>query len=886
VFYIGIDLGTTNCSLCYIDSSSLGNNVHKKVKCLAINQFVSLNSQQSFFSLPSFIYIAHSSIRYTGHFAREQQVFSPSRVVASAKSWLSTPNLDRTAKILPWFFSDESIEETEKISPVEALSIFLATLKKAWEEFGGLPEFNEQNIVITVPASFGPVPQKLVILAAQLANFDIGKVSLIEEPLAAFISLIENKKLSSKLKVASSKYKNILVCDVGGGTTDFSTFLLKSDNDIERLAVSEHLLLGGDNLDLFLSHYILDKFKLNLTAKQFLALISQVRALKEEVLSNSDDYLASIQIVSDSSDIFAESISFDVKSSEVRFALINSFFECCSLTTTLNQARSGLREIGLSYATDTRITVHLAKFLRDHFYLIDQEKYIDAVIFVGGTLTPQVFRDKILDCLEIWQGVRPKELENPDFQMCVAKGAALYCFQKFNLKSHAEILSVKSGYPYSILIESEGDLVCILPKGSEAGFTYKVSNEFILTLGETFCLPIYLSPLVIPQGLNKKSKAELRLLDSSHQLKTVIKCKLKERGQSVIANLSLVLNATGLLFFNLADLGSNRSWDLDFNLKQFKNNSLKTANYTSFTEDKLLKINNLILFYWGKPSKDIEKGVLPKRILYELEKIAGSPLNTWTASMLRSIWIPLYNGITRRNRSPEHEMFFFRLAGMALRPGYGYSLDENRIDELWKLLDLGISYPKNKLVLTQWFIMWRRVVGGLDSQKQQTLYNIYESSIFKDSEALKMVVSFERVSLGEKKRTIDLILKHIYRSKKIDKNFEWSLKRLLLRVPLYSSDGSVIDANYMREIYHTFLKQDLPEATYVSLLKVFCQSSQFVNNPLVDIDHRMREDLILRANKQRFPYHIVVNLKKIGIPSEDEKSELFGDNLPIGMNFV
>jgi molecular chaperone DnaK (HSP70) len=274
VYHIGIDLGTTNCAFSYLSSAK-----PKVVSTLKILQNVTYDSVQALEQLPSFIFFSDQGQQFVGSYARQQQFTSPFRVVSSAKSWLSTPNLDRTAKILPWGFTSESLPDSDKISPVEALSIFLRSLRSSWEREPGLPSFNDQDIVITVPASYGPLAQELTLKAAELADYNLAKVNLLEEPIAAFLDLLENNKLV-ELKSNGKKNSFILVCDIGGGTTDFSIFSYDNTksslkDQISRIAVSNHILLGGDNLDLFIAHRLKDEFNLELTGKQFLCTLSQ-----------------------------------------------------------------------------------------------------------------------------------------------------------------------------------------------------------------------------------------------------------------------------------------------------------------------------------------------------------------------------------------------------------------------------------------------------------------------------------------------------------------------------------------------------------------------------------------------------------------------------------
>jgi DNA-K related protein len=622
---------------------------------------------------------------------------------------------------------------------------------------------------------------------------------------------------------------------------------------------------------------------------------SSVRSAKEAAFfeNNIATTKKEVQIVSDSSDLFSSVRSIDVDFSELKEIIDEEFFPICSLDTKPLSTRSGLREIGLIYAADTRVTSYLANFLSDFFYSNSNysesnqsRAIIDGVLFVGGTLIPSSFRRRILTAISSWQlGAIPLELSSKDLQLSVSRGACLYSLQRSNQKQ-----KIKAGYRSNILLEikdilGEDLLVCILPKGSEAGYSFSYEREFMVKLGSDLLLTLYTvsDNKTYSEGVVYK-RADLGELVLLPHLKTHLSCSLKERGARIKVSLSIELNSLGLLEFVLTEVVSERSWSLKFNLRDYKDNSLRNDNLRTFSESGLLHINEVISRYWGKASKDLAcASVSPKKVLLEIEKAAGLQLANWSVAMLRSAWPALYSGLTRRNRSLEHELYLLRLAGLFLRPGYGFNLDEERIEQLWKLKDLGLVNRKNKNVSASWFIMWRRVVGGLDTSKQLSLYEGYSGLLSSESEVLKLLASCERLSPTLKKRMVRSLLNLVYRSGKTDPSLNWSLKRLMNRVPVYAAEGFILESEYLEELISEFLKVKLPEVTFRSLLISFCEACRYVDNPLLDVSFKTRKALLSEASKFKLGEKVTSALMRRSLIDNNPRNDLLGDTLPDGM---
>src|SRR5712691_5283908 len=283
---VGIDLGTTNSALAFIDPKEAAETDFPAIHVLEIPQFVAQGRIEARRTLPSFLYLGDQD--YVGVFAREQGALVPTKCVHSAKSWLSNPEVDRTAKILPW----DAQEAGRVLSPVEVSTRILKHLADAWQKEQNSP-LAEHNVVLTVPASFDEEARELTVMAAREAGIE--KLTLLEEPAAAFYSWIANDLTRSQKSLFDGQ--TVLVCDVGGGTSDFTLIRVAREGDridFTRTAVGQHLLLGGDNLDLTLAWLVEAKLGKTLSLRQRSGLRRQCAAAKERLLA--DPNLKSVEV--------------------------------------------------------------------------------------------------------------------------------------------------------------------------------------------------------------------------------------------------------------------------------------------------------------------------------------------------------------------------------------------------------------------------------------------------------------------------------------------------------------------------------------------------------------------------------------------------------------
>jgi hypothetical protein len=473
-YLIGIDLGTTNSVVAYIDAAD---DDRADIRVLPVPQLAAPGEVREFPVLPSFLYFPTPdeqaaenldlpwetrSTAVSGVMAREQGALVPGRQVSSAKSWLCYPGVDRRAKLLPF----EAEPPEPKISPVDASARLLVHLRDAWNH-AHTPDlrFENQQIVLTVPASFDAEARELTVEAANQAG--LKKFILLEEPLAAFYAWIATHQDSLSHDLHDGAL--VLICDVGGGTTDFSLVRVRLAGEVEfeRTAIGEHLLLGGDNLDAALAHTVEQRLDRKLSLRQRYGLRRACTRAKERLLGDTSSERLPITVLGGGRAVVGGSITGELEREEVLRTLRDGFLP---LTNTEDlphhDRRVGLRELGLPYAGDPAITRHLAEFLRkaavaarcepsDGQAMVPQVRALpsggnsgatmarpDAVLFNGGFFVPQIARERIIEAIAGWfgNGWRPRILHNDGMESAVATGAAYYAQVR-----HGRGIRIKAG---------------------------------------------------------------------------------------------------------------------------------------------------------------------------------------------------------------------------------------------------------------------------------------------------------------------------------------------------------------------------------------------------------------------------------------------------------
>ncbi len=505
-YIVGIDLGTTNCALSYVDLEADEGQIHT----LAIPQVVGAGEVEEKPGLPSFTLMPseHELSRdaialpwdgspdaVVGALARERGSDLPHRLVSSAKSWLCYSGVDRKASILPWRGPQDTDvgEDAGRISPVEASARYLRHLKQAWRhQMGEDHPLEDQDVFLTVPASFDAVARELTSEAAKQAG--LGHATLLEEPQAAFYSWLANLAdgWRDKLEIGDV----VLVCDIGGGTTDFSLIEATDDGEgnlvLERIAVGDHILLGGDNMDLALAHRVGQRLEgegKKLKPMQHRALVHACRRGKEDLLTEGGPDSVPISILGAGSKLIGGTIRTELSRDDVETVLMDGFFPDVGADASPQKRRAvGLRELGLPYASDPAITRHLAGFLSKH------GRSPTAILWNGGVMKGDALRQRVARVLAAWHGGKPlRSLDATDLDLAVAHGAAYYGLVRRGRgirirggTARAYYIGVESAAPAIPGFEPPLVGICVAPFGMEEGSSAELPDEELgLVIGET-----------------------------------------------------------------------------------------------------------------------------------------------------------------------------------------------------------------------------------------------------------------------------------------------------------------------------------------------------------------------------------------------------------------
>jgi molecular chaperone DnaK (HSP70) len=496
---LGIDLGTTNSALAVAGDD-------EPAHAIGITQVVGPGEIAERSTLPSFLLLPtehevaakelqlpwSGPLKYSvGTFARERGAELPHRLVSSAKSWLCNPSIDRTAQVLPFRGANRELDEAmaggERVSPVNASARYLAHLRAAWDDAHEDEPADEQEVLVTVPASFDPVARELTVVAAREAGFE--KITLLEEPQAAFYAYLAARGDAWRKDLKPGDV--VLVCDVGGGTTDFTLIEVREDGGslaLERIAVGDHILLGGDNMDLALSAVVQRDLGKQLDALQQRALVHACRRAKEDLLGDQAPKSVPVAILGRGSKLIGGTIKADVKRETAEGMLVDGFFPEVAIDARSERRRAGgLREMGLPYAHDPAITRHLAEFLGK------TGRMPTHVLYNGGVMKADKLRARITGLLRTWSGKDVAELAGADLDLAVAQGAAHYGLVRRGKgirirggTARAYYIGIESAMPAIPGFAPPVKALCVAPQGLEEGSHVALpDDELGMIVGET-----------------------------------------------------------------------------------------------------------------------------------------------------------------------------------------------------------------------------------------------------------------------------------------------------------------------------------------------------------------------------------------------------------------
>jgi molecular chaperone DnaK (HSP70) len=605
-YIVGIDLGTTNSVVAYVDTESKPQDA-PPIQIFPIPQLVNPGVVEERNILPSFLYIPgehdlpEGALRLpwaedlpfaVGELAQKRGAEVPMRLVSSAKSWLCHLGVDRTAPILPW----GAPEEVRKMSPLTVSAHYLIHIKEAWNYKMARenPEYalEQQQVFLTVPASFDPAARDLTAQAAEQAG--LREVTLLEEPQAAFYSWIESKGEKWRRQVKVNDV--ILVCDIGGGTSDFSLIAVSEEGGelaLKRIAVGEHILLGGDNMDITLAYTLQRRLAdegTKLDSKQLRGLFQSCRVAKENLLKDKGSKSEKVTVLGGGSRVVGGTIRTELTRKDVESILIDGFFPHCKSTDRPQEGRRvGLQEIGLPYAADPAATRHLAKFLGQNRPAGEEKgrgsksrptfRHPTGILFNGGVMKANVLRQRLTDLLNEWLEAEGSEnvrvLEGTDPDLAVARGAAYY-----GLARRGKGVRIRGGAArtYYVGIETAMPAVpgmatplkalCVAPFGMEEGTEADIpGQEFGLVVGEPaefrFLSSVTRREDKVGTILEEWNTGEIEELSP---LNTVLSWEGQE-GMVVPVRLHSRVTELGMLELWCATRDNSQRWKLEFNIR-------------------------------------------------------------------------------------------------------------------------------------------------------------------------------------------------------------------------------------------------------------------------------------------------------------------------------
>jgi molecular chaperone DnaK (HSP70) len=924
-YSIGIDLGTTNSALAFV---SLVGDATPQI--LLIPQWESLAGLVEQPTLPSFLYLPENAVAahfrgraagdgqwIVGRFAHTKWGETPGRVVRSAKSWLCHHAADRSAPFLPWGTSDLTREE--KISPVRASALILNYLRGAWNSrFAAAGfAFDDQEITVTVPASFDAGAQRLTIAAAEEAGFP-GVVRLLEEPQAAFYCWLERHDPARELRRLDDRDagpRYALVIDIGGGTSDFSLFELHLDTpspipDIRRVAVSEHILLGGDNIDLAVAHLVEPRLAGRggeLSGAQWEHLVASCRELKERALGEAGppDERFTIALPGRGSGMITGSQAVTVTRAEIEGALLNGFFPVCDAGAQPHRPQAALREWGLPYASDSAVTRHLADFLRDR-------PRVDAVLFNGGSVQPPLLCQRLCEQIAAWQdGFAPHVLENDEPALAIARGAARFGALLRHQRGH-----IAAGAAHAIFLEVEGistkdgtaahpSLVCVLPRHAAPAEQFEIAN---LPLEVRTDQPVRFRAY----SSNRHDRSQAGDILAWHEgdfhalppLQTIVRtAERSRRGTDKTAPVHLVaqMNALGLLQISCVsrDPASQQSWPLEFNMRPHDQDSTAVAGAGSTREAAIQIEPNAtatgldtarreIGMVFARPAAGKTDKATAGTIFKSLERILGSPRSGWNGPLLRALWPALDERLEGRGLSVDLEEAWLIVAGFLLRPGFGVVGDHLRIDALWRLHEIGPCFPGRR-IKCQEYILWRRVAGGLTRERQNKLLAGELDRIRSGKapvELVRLAGSLELIpheTKAELVRGFIDVATTLARAKRHGAPYFVALGFLLNRTPIYAGPETVVSPDLVEHAYAAFRGFDWAEPELLDLQTLFLRAARVVGDRSLDVPVRLRHLIADKMEKSGAPPLRTARIRGFVPLGRSDGASLYDEPLPPGL---
>lgn len=943
-YSVGIDLGTSNTVLAYAQAGS------QSIHVFEIEQLVSPGEVAARPLLPSVRYhaaegeLAAGDVQLPwspverradastppvviGRLARVLGAQVPGRLVASAKSWLSHASVDRVAPILPWGAADD----VRKVSPVEASASYLAHVRSAWNQRFPDAPLEQQDVVLTVPASFDEGARALTVAAARMAG--LPKLKLLEEPQAAFYDWLFHHRERLADELADTRL--VLICDVGGGTTDLTLIAVDvrdGEPQLTRIGVGNHLMLGGDNMDLALAHLVEARLpgggeRARLSATSLSQLVERCRAAKEQLLGPHAPDSASITLLGAGSKLIGGARSAQVTREEVERIIVDGFFPAVASHERPGRPRGAIVEFGLPYATDAAVTRHIAAFLsrfaaqsRQALGGLDADvdagsdavsqaaaatdapvplPIPDTLLLNGGVFRAEDLTQRLADTLGSWRGEALNVLHNDNPDVAVARGAVAY-----SLARAGAAPKIGGGSPrsYFLVLEEGGERtqrgICLLPRGTEEGQEILITERtFALRLGH----PVRFHLVSSSADTVYRAGELIDITDGDFvrlpPIATVVQPRGASTARETAVRIATSLTEIGTLDVHCIELDDPaQRWLLEFQLRSETAQVDLAADPAQSRHPRLDEAIEQIDRSFGTRAQKIDPKEV-KRLRAQLEQLLG-PRDGWNSALLRELFGALWERARRRRRSADHERLWLNLAGYCLRPGFGYPLDEWRVEQVWTLFDDGIQYINESQVWSEWWTLWRRAAGGLDESAQLRVldamaylqnaaqarhklpFDVAKTGI---ADMVRLSASLERIPV---ERKIELGEAVLARLKKPAENHQswWAVGRIGARRPFYGSAHSVVPPEIAAQWLNAILALDWKKVDPAAFAAV--QIARMTGDRSRDLAGDLRHAVVRRLEAANAPRAwIAMVSESVELDNADE-GRVFGESLPVGLKLI
>jgi molecular chaperone DnaK (HSP70) len=949
-YAVGIDLGTSNTVLAY---AALNTGEHGEAGLVAlfdVEQLVAPGEVAALPLLPSVRYqagvgeLAAADLQLPwaapdaaapvviGTLARKLGAQAPGRLVASAKSWLSHSGVDRFAPILPW----GSAADVPKVSPVEASASYLAYLRAAWNRRFPHDPLEAQELVLTVPASFDEAARALTLAAARQAG--LPTLRLLEEPQAVFYDWLQRHRAAVENSLADSRL--VLVCDVGGGTTDLSLIkveLRDGGTTLTRIGVGNHLMLGGDNMDMALAHLVEARMvdgeagrqAEHLSAARLSQLVERCRVAKEQLLAADAPQQVSVTLLGAGARLIGGARSVTLSREEVERLIVDGFFPQVDAAAPLLQRRAAIVEFGLPYARDAAVTRHVADFLRRHADAVraaigagaDAPAMPDTLLLNGGVFRADALARRLEQTLSAWRGAPLRLLHNDDPDVAVARGAVAYALAG---QGGAPKIGGGAARSYFLLLGEQGKrgldkqstrrAICILPRGSEAGQELRLdAHNFALRVGEPVRFHLFTST-ADAAGRAPFALGELVDLDDGDYARLppiamVLRAPASDAAavgsgtpqrvrREVPVQLASALTEVGTLEMHCVSVDDpTERWLLEFDLRRHDGFDDDGADEDGATAARLAPALARIERIFGPKSQQVPAKEV-KQLRTQLEQLLGERAS-WSTPLLRQLFDALWSRARARRRSPEHERLWLNLAGFCLRPGFGYALDDWRLQQLWTIFDAGVAHGADKQVQAEWWTLWRRVAGGLDAGQQRRLLDDFASNLQtneegggsdgdgavvrgSDDDMLRLGASLERIPPDFKVEIGAWLLGRL--GKANDALTLSALGRIGARQPFYGNLDDLVPPDVVATWLDAILALDwrrLEPAGFAAAYLARMTGDRARDLPLV-----LRETIAARLRQAGAPVIWIRMVEEVVVLDEATERRVLGETLPPGLKLI